>query len=139
MGSPGYVQLQGGAEYPVAYVQSIPAEPAQQGTAWSDIAMLAVAGAAVGAAIGNATKARAGDAQMIELPDEFNGIWTSTRRSGSTTSGTRKSRATMTTSTLLSATMRAPCATRTAASPDNLVATSRPCARTSLWTSCRRR
>ena len=63
----------------------------------------------------------------------------STRRSGSTTSGTRKSRATMTTSTLLSATMRAPCATRTAASPDNLVATSRPCARTSLGTSCRRR
>jgi hypothetical protein len=74
-GSPGYVQLQGGAEYPVAYVQAIPAEPAQQGTAWSDIAMLAVAGAAVGAAIGYATKARAGDAQMIELPDEFDGIW----------------------------------------------------------------
>merc|ERR1740138_1569460 len=74
-GSPGYVQLQGGAEYPVAYVQAIPSEPAQQGTAWSDIAMLAVAGAAVGGAIGYATKARAGDAQMIELPAEFEGVW----------------------------------------------------------------
>ena len=41
----------------------------------SDIAMLAVAGAAVGGAIGYATKARAGDAQMIELPAEFDGIW----------------------------------------------------------------
>jgi hypothetical protein len=37
--------------------------------------MLAVMGAAVGGAIGYATKARAGDAQMIHLPDQFEGIW----------------------------------------------------------------
>ena len=37
--------------------------------------MLAVMGAAVGGAIGYATKARAGDAQMIDLPAEFEEIW----------------------------------------------------------------
>ena len=37
--------------------------------------MLAVVGAAVGGAIGYASKTRAGDAQMIELPAEFDGIW----------------------------------------------------------------
>ena len=37
--------------------------------------MLAVMGAAVGGAIGYATKSRAGDAQMIELPAEFEGVW----------------------------------------------------------------
>jgi len=78
--SPGYVQQAYGAEYPVAYVQPISSmAPVQQGSTWSDIAMLAVVGAAVGGAIGYAAKAReearASDAQMIELPEEFGGIW----------------------------------------------------------------
>jgi hypothetical protein len=59
-----------------AYMQPIAVQPvSEQGTSWSDMAMLAVAGAAVGGAIGYATKARAGNAQMIDLPDQFDGIW----------------------------------------------------------------
>jgi len=70
--NPAYIQ----AQSPVMYVQPQYVEAApDQGSSWSDIAMLAVMGAGVGAAIGYATKARAGDAQMIELPAEFDGIW----------------------------------------------------------------
>merc|ERR1719267_66675 len=54
---------------------AVQAAAPEQGSSWSDVAMLAVMGAAVGGAIGYATKARAGDAQMIELPAEFDGIW----------------------------------------------------------------
>jgi hypothetical protein len=76
-GNPAYVQVVDGVQSPVAYMQPVVyAQPApEQGSSWSDIAMLAVAGAAVGGAIGYATKARAGNAQMIELPAEFDDIW----------------------------------------------------------------
>jgi hypothetical protein len=76
-GNPAYVQLVDGAQSPIMYMQPMAGQPvsAEQGTAWSDIAMLAVMGAAVGGAIGYATKARAGNAQMIDLPAEFEGIW----------------------------------------------------------------
>jgi hypothetical protein len=80
-GNPAYVQLVDSAQYsvmqPQPYMQPVvvQAVAAEQGSSWSDIAMLAVAGAAVGGAIGYATKARAGDAQMIELPAQFDGIW----------------------------------------------------------------
>merc|ERR1719311_473728 len=75
-GNSAYVQL-ADAQSPVTYMQPIAVQAAapEQGSSWSDIAMLAVMGAAVGGAIGYATKARAGDAQMIELPAEFNGVW----------------------------------------------------------------
>ena len=80
-GNPAYVQLVDGAQYSVMqqnpYMQPVvvQAVAAEQGSSWSDIAMLAVAGAAVGGAIGYAAKARAGDAQMIDLPAEFDGVW----------------------------------------------------------------
>jgi hypothetical protein len=75
-GNPAYVQLVD-AQSPVTYMQPIAMQAAapEQGSSWSDIAMLAVAGAAVGGAIGYATKARAGDAQMIDLPAQFEDIW----------------------------------------------------------------
>jgi len=75
-GNPAYVQLVD-AQSPVTYMQPMAVQAAapEQGSSWSDVAMLAVMGAAVGGAIGYATKARAGDAQMIELPDEFDGVW----------------------------------------------------------------
>jgi len=75
-GNPTYVQYTDVAQAPVNYVQPVTyVQAAEQGNSWSDIAMLAVAGAAVGGAIGYATKSRAGNAQMIELPDEFGGVW----------------------------------------------------------------
>ena len=66
-GNPAYVQL-ADAQSPVTYVQpiAVQAAPTEQGSSWADMAMLAVAGAVVGGAIGYAAKARAGDAQMIE-------------------------------------------------------------------------
>jgi len=77
-GSPGYVQLQEGAEYPVAYMQPITyAQPAyaEQGSSWSDIAMLALVGAAVGGAAGwYSTKSRAGNVEMYDI-SAFDGIW----------------------------------------------------------------
>jgi hypothetical protein len=75
--NPAYVQVVDGAQSPVTYVQPIAVQAAvpEQGSSWSDVAMLAVMGAAVGGAIGYATKSRAGDAQMIELPAEFEGVW----------------------------------------------------------------
>jgi len=76
-GSPAYVQVVDAAQSPVTYMQPIAVQAAapEQGSSWSDIAMLAVMGAAVGGAVGYATKARAGNAQMIDLPAEFDGIW----------------------------------------------------------------
>merc|ERR1719181_853281 len=59
MGYPtsGYVQLVDGAGYPVAQpVEYVQAAPVEQGLAWSDVAMLAVVGAAVGGAIGYRTR-----------------------------------------------------------------------------------
>jgi len=75
-GNPAYIQVVD-AQSPVQFMQpiAVQAAPAEQGNSWSDIAMLAVMGAAVGGAIGYATKSRAGSAQMIELPAEFDGIW----------------------------------------------------------------
>merc|ERR1719197_2000249 len=63
------------AQYPVAYVQ----QPVyyEQGNSWSDIAMLALAGAAVGGAIGYAAKTytnRGGNAQMADI-SAFDNIW----------------------------------------------------------------
>jgi hypothetical protein len=73
--NPGYVQLVDGAQYPVAYVQPVmQTASAEQGGSWSDIAMMAVMGAAVGGAIGYATKARAGDVQMADI-SAFDDIW----------------------------------------------------------------
>jgi hypothetical protein len=73
-GSPGYVQLVDAAEYPVAYVQPMQPAPVEQGSSWSDIAMLAIVGAAVGGAIGYHTKARAGDLKMFDI-SAFDNIW----------------------------------------------------------------
>jgi len=74
-GSPAYVQP---AEYPtVAYVQPMPAvqpAPVDQGSSWSDIAMFAILGAAVGGAIGSSPKARAGIAKMADI-SAFDNIW----------------------------------------------------------------
>jgi hypothetical protein len=73
--NPAYVQLVDGAQYPVAYVQpSVQPVYAEQGSSWSDIAMMAVMGAAVGGAIGYAAKARAGDVQMADI-SAFDDIW----------------------------------------------------------------
>lgn len=58
-GSPGYVQLVDTPRYPAPYVQ------VEQGNSWSDIAMLAVAGAVVGGAIGYATQGRTGGVKML--------------------------------------------------------------------------
>jgi hypothetical protein len=63
-GSPGYVQLVDTPQYPVPYVQS------EQGNSWSDTAMLAVAGAVVGGAIGYAAKGRTGDVKMTHTDHE---------------------------------------------------------------------
>jgi hypothetical protein len=72
-GNPGYVQMQEVAE-PVVYMQPMPTVQ-QQGSSWSDVAMLAVAGAAVGAAVGyGVEKARAGDLKMADI-SAFDNIW----------------------------------------------------------------
>ena len=72
-GNPGYVQMQEVAE-PVVYMQPMPTAQ-QQGSSWSDVAMLAVAGAAVGAAVGyGVEKARAGDLKMADI-SAFDNIW----------------------------------------------------------------
>jgi hypothetical protein len=78
--SSGYVQLQDGA-YPVQYTQPIASvqpvyvEQVEQGASWSDVAMLAIAGAAVGGAIGVYTaKSRGGNAQMADI-SAFGDIW----------------------------------------------------------------
>merc|ERR1719199_450425 len=70
-----YVQVVDSAQYPVTYLQPM-VQPvsAEQGSSWSDIAMMAVMGAAVGGAIGYAAKARAGDVQMADI-SAFDDIW----------------------------------------------------------------
>merc|ERR1719390_433829 len=72
-GYPGYAQMPEVAE-PVVYMQPMPTAQ-QQGSSWSDVAMLAVAGAAVGAAVGyGIEKARAGDLKMADI-SAFDNIW----------------------------------------------------------------
>jgi len=73
--NPAYVQVVDSAQYPVTYLQPM-VQPvsAEQGSSWSDIAMMAVMGAAVGGAIGYAAKARAGDVQMADI-SAFDDIW----------------------------------------------------------------
>jgi hypothetical protein len=72
-GYPGYAQMPEVAE-PVVYMQAMPTVQ-QQGSSWSDVAMLAVAGAAVGAAVGyGVEKARAGDLKMADI-SAFDNIW----------------------------------------------------------------
>jgi hypothetical protein len=71
--SSGYVQLVDGAGYPVANVQPVEyvqVASVEQGMAWSDIAMLAVVGAAVGGAIGYRTR----DMKMADI-SAFDNIW----------------------------------------------------------------
>jgi len=60
---------------PIASVQPVYVEQVEQGASWSDVAMLAIAGAAVGGAIGVYTaKSRGGNAQMADI-SAFDNIW----------------------------------------------------------------